>query len=568
MVPPGQWDLYKGGTQQGQGDYPTAFLMDDAGNAYVLGRVFNAATGVDLWLGKTSGTGAGWEWQTDWKTMYPYTPIVKYDSAGNIYMAATIQQFSPITKLVIWVGKFDTTMTLLWELTKAGSGNSGDYPTDIAVDASGRLYVLGNIYNNNNDIWFGTTITGSYWNCDLTVNGTADADDYSRTFSVDASGNTYVLGQLINTGTAYDVWLAKKAPDGIDWQWAITRDGTANGNDTAQFLVVKDSDAYVLGQLDDTGTSSDIWLGKTSDGIDWQWSITHSGVGWSGDSPAALFVDDSGNAYVTGNVYNNPNYNIWLGKTTDGSTWLWDLTKGGTAGSAYCTALVVDGSGNAYVLGYAQDTGTDSDIWLGKTITGTYWNWDITKNGTADNYDYPVGLKVDNAGNAYVLGCITNSGDNQDIWLGKTTDGAAWQWDIVKAGNAHLSDGPVAWGKDNAGNIYVLGTLIETAGDCNIWFAKYNDSAPGKLVYEVTKDGPVHLYDNAVNFAVDRAGNAYVFGLLLTRERGYDIWLGQYGPNGGAPLREIIKSGEEEDNIFQLIPLQSGWLLGEIMLIA
>jgi hypothetical protein len=212
------------------------------------------------------------------------------------------------------------------------------------------------------------------------------------------------------------------------------------------------------------------------------------------------------------------------------------------------------------------NTDTNNDIWLGKTITGTYWDWDISANGSdqaSESGDYAAALSVDSSGNAYVLGQVQNLDTGSDIWLGKASNGA-WEWAVTKTGTANNSlDAQVAWAHDASNNIYILGQVVDISseGRTNIWFAKYN--ASGTLVYEAQKDGPVHLHDNSVNFALDKSGNAYVFGTLITRDRGRDIWLGKYGPTSGVPLWEINKSGSEDDAIFDLIPLQSGWRLGE-----
>lgn len=220
------------------------------------------------------------------------------------------------------------------------------------------------------------------------------------------------------------IWLGKTT-DCISWQWSITRNDTANNADYAVSLALDDSgNVYVLGHGYGSGTGIDIWLGKTTDGISWQWSITQTS---SQDDYARALVISGTDAYVLGEVYTVNSRDIWLGKTTDGIAWQWAITQAGTGNANDSAVALVVSGGNAYVLGNIVDSGSDYKIWLGKTTDGLNWQWSIAKSGTALTSDTRgVALNVDSSGNAYVLGQVCDMVVGTDIWLAKTTDGAAW----------------------------------------------------------------------------------------------------------------------------------------------
>jgi len=133
--------------------------------------------------------------------------------------------------------------------------------------------------------------------------------------------------------------------------------------------------------------------------------------------------------YVFGTVISpSSGADIWLGRTNaSGTAWDWNLAKSGAGDSADSSLdFVVDVSGNAYVLGQLDNglPGSGRDIWLGKCITGTYWNWTVTKSGFGSNTDTPHSFVLNtSSGAAFVLGQVANTGANFDIWLGRPNPG-------------------------------------------------------------------------------------------------------------------------------------------------
>jgi hypothetical protein len=140
--------------------------------------------------------------------------------------------------------------------------------------------------------------------------------------------------------------------------------------------------------------------------------------GGSGDDDAmGLAVDGSGNAYVTGGTSsslggntNAGSFDVFLTKYTSGGTRSW-LTQFGTSADEEGNGVAVDGSGNAYVTGYATGSlaGTNAgkqDAFVAKVDASGARGWTSQ-----------FGTSADDAGKAVAVD------SNGDVVVGGFTDG-------------------------------------------------------------------------------------------------------------------------------------------------
>jgi hypothetical protein len=165
--------------------------------------------------------------------------------------------------------------------------------TALAIDGLGNVYVSG--YSGGSDTNFDYATIKYYPNGDMAwvrrYNGTANWDDAAYDIAVDDSGNVFVTG---GGGSIYGDYLTIKYYPNGDTAWVRTYKGQEFSNDEAHALAVDDSgNAFVTGQSIFDWDLDYITIKYTPNG-DTAWVRKHSGMAW------ALAIDDSGNIYVTG----------------------------------------------------------------------------------------------------------------------------------------------------------------------------------------------------------------------------------------------------------------------------
>ena len=157
------------------------------------------------------------------------------------------------------------------------------------------------------------------WGAHVAASGSTDS---IMGIEMDAHGHTYVCGYFYNTATFGNTTL------------------TSSGN-------------------------HDIFVGRLSNGA-WDW-VQRAGGG-SSDQCNDIAVDDGGNVTITGHFYssNNANfggqtlngqggYDIFIARLDSSGNWQWAKSAGGSS-SDYGRGVAVDNSGNAYLTGEYYNT--------------------------------------------------------------------------------------------------------------------------------------------------------------------------------------------------------------------
>src|SRR3989304_8951188 len=131
-------------------------------------------------------------------------------------------------------------------------------------------------------------------------NGPGDSSDYASAITVDGSGNVYVTGYSTGSGTYYDYATIKYYSNG-DTAWVRRYNGPGNGYDEAYAIAVDGSgNVYVTGQSIGSGTYNDYATIKYYSNGDTAWVRRYNGPGNVDDVAYAIAVDGSGCVYVTG----------------------------------------------------------------------------------------------------------------------------------------------------------------------------------------------------------------------------------------------------------------------------
>ena len=332
---------YSGPGGEGQGN---AIAVDAAGNVYVTGAVAMCQNPAYATIKYDS---AGHQ---QWVATYGNgeATAIAVDGSGNVYVTgysagvyATIK-YNPVGEQQ-WVA--------LGPLN--GSPNS---PQAIAIDGFGNVYVTA----MTGDLDYGTIKYNSagqqQWLA--TYNGPMNGWDEARGIAVDGSGNVYVTGQSEGLGSRRDYATIKYNPSGQE-QWVARYNGPGNDWDGAEAIALDGSgNVYVTGESVGSGTLFDYATIKYDSSGQQQWVARYDGPSNSWDTARAIALDASNNVYVTGSSLANGGTDYATIKYNGIGHEEWVVRYAGSkAGSDDAFAIAVDSSSNVYVTG---ESGTNN----------------------------------------------------------------------------------------------------------------------------------------------------------------------------------------------------------------
>jgi hypothetical protein len=350
-------------------DLGTGIAVDARGRAYVVGygnstnvpttRGAYAEIPFDSWnsfLARLSPDGSALDYAT---YVGGYTllgrPNVAVDHTFSAYVAGEISS----SRFSATPGAFDATHNgqsdvFVAKLNSSGSGvvywtyvggTLIDYPTGVAVDAAGNVYVTGQTQSSNFPTTagaFDTTLDGGYDGFVLKLNAAGSALEYSTYLgggevdvvngvALDASGHVYVTGQTQSTNfpvssnafdpthnggpfNGYDAFVAKLNPRGSALDYSTFLGG--NGWDYGRAIAVDVlGNAYVTGETSSTdfppvravqssygGGISDVFVTKLNGNGSALIYSTYLGGTDNQESAACVAVDHTFNAYVGGHT--------------------------------------------------------------------------------------------------------------------------------------------------------------------------------------------------------------------------------------------------------------------------
>ena len=346
-------------------DYGYTLAVDQNGNTYVggFGNGDNPAT-FDIFVLKYDSNGNRvWtqRWTSPITNYSAYAYSIAVDNQGNVF--TTGFESDGFTDGEFITLKFNSSGALQWATPYNGSTSSIDYANHIVVDSDGNSYITGwsGGANNLHDM---TTIKYDPDGKELWVkryNGSADDNDYAYWLALDGSGNVYVAGQSVETGSDNDITTIKYAPNG-DEIWVRHYDGPAHGYDAGQAIAVDaDGNAYVTGNHT-IATGLECVTLKYSAAGDLLWTASFNGPDASGGVFISIALDDTASAYVTGFVFSGgAGDSATVKYDTNGIEQWAQLYDGPGHSSDGAYAIAVDNNHNVAIAGYSTGAGTDYD---------------------------------------------------------------------------------------------------------------------------------------------------------------------------------------------------------------
>ncbi len=390
-------------------DAAYALAVDRSGNVYVAGSSQGDGTDYDYVVVKYDAAGRQL-WHARYngpENSFDSVEAMAVDASGNVYVTgasdANTMGYNYITI------KYGPDGNQKWIASYNGPDNANDLAYALALDGSGNVYVTGTSVGTDTYYDY-ATIKYAPNGTQLWVaryNGPADGSEHAYALVVDAAGNTYVTGAS-GTADGFSDYETVKYDAAGNQVWAVPYNGPANNYDYAQAIALDSSgNVYVTGYSYGAGTDFDYATIKYSPAGNQLWAKRYDGLTNYADYAASLAVDNLNNIYVTGySSGNNTGFDYATVKYNSGGSPLWVARYDGPShGADYAASLAVDDSGNAYVTGNskAPDSGDDFATVKYDTASGSQL-WVLRYNELAAGADIAYACAVDKAGNVYVAG--------------------------------------------------------------------------------------------------------------------------------------------------------------------
>jgi hypothetical protein len=419
-----------------------------------------------------------------------------------------------------------------WVARYNGPGNLDDGGHAIAGDNSGNVYVTGGSHGSGTDLDYGTIKYNSagaqQWVA--RYNGPGNGWDRAAAIAVDSSANVYATGQSLGSGTGFDYATVKYDSAGQE-QWVARYNGPGNGEDDAVAIASDSSgNVYVTGVSLGSGTGSDYATIKYDSVGQEQWVARYNGPGNGHDDAEAIAVDSSGNVYVTGRSLGSGGYFDYATVKYDSAgqeQWVARYNGPGN-GHDDAEAIAVDSSGNVYVTGGSAGSDGLADYATVKYDSAGQEQWVARYNGPR-----AWAIALDGPGNVYVTG--ESEGDRHtgiDYATIKYSSGGEEQWVARYNGSGSGYDRAEAIAIDSSGNVYVTG---QSVGSRHTGFdyatVKYDAAGQQQWAARYTGAGNSGEGEEAQGIVVDGSGNVYVTGASLGSGTGYDYATIKYVQN-------------------------------------
>ena len=433
--------------------------------------------------------------------------------------------------LVLLLGLVGHAQVAEWVHRYPGYGPSGAY--DIAVDNAGNVYVTGwgNYPSRSADFLTikyndaGDTLWVRYYD------GGANFYDFATALAIDDSGNVYVTGRSIASGSDYDIATVKYNNAGVE-QWAARYDGPMNSDDEAYDVVLDDAgNVYVTGVASATPGAHYITIKYESTG-DTAWTALYGGPDGMGCVANALALDASGNVYVTGSGFSMGTANDFATVKYDSQgNEEWVATYNGLTAYADDEANDIEVvSGYIYVTGESENASFNPDCFTIKYNSAGDTVWTARYDGSANAYDRGYALDVDDSANVFVTGVSFDTYTQSDYMTIKYNSSGLIDWQARYNGPDSAADQASAIARDSQGNIYVTGRSYASGPytpENDYLTVKYNSS--GVEQWNARYDGTGHTQDYAHAIAVDNAGYVYITGESIGTTSYEDVVTIKYG---------------------------------------
>jgi len=348
------------------------------------------------------------------------------------------------------------------------------------------------------------------------VTGTgSNSADYGNNIAFDKQNNVYVAGYIQNSGSTYDYFLIKYTPAG-NTIWSKTYNGTGNNWDLILSLFVDDfGNAYVTGFSKWSNAGDDCVTVKYDSSGNLKWvKVYDYGYNLS-DRGRIVKVDNNQNVYVAGESFYSEQYMDYLLIKYDSlGTQKWARRFRGDWYNNYLKDMVLDKSGNIYVTGNYFKLGIGM---VGMTIKyspngDSLWSRGYNYNSFSNDL---LSIAVDSIGNVCVTGsAYDNVNHNTTLITLKYDSLGVLQWAKSYQNNTtSFTDYGSCIGVDKYNYIYVTGyTAVGPDNVSNRDYLTIRYKPNGDTSWVRKYNGTGNNFDTPYKLTIDKQCNVFVTG--------------------------------------------------------
>lgn len=286
---------------------------------------------------------------------------------------------------------------------------------------------------------------------------------------------------------------------------------------------------YISGYFKNSTTLRDYVLIKydLNGNVVWQRTFDYSS---KNDRALAITVDNAGNIYLTGEATSALNgSDIVTRKYDTNGNLLWSVAKNGSANADdKGLGITVDNSGDVYVCGYVSNTGTGKDFAVIRYNSSGVEQYTYAKNGTA-NGDDAANAIVSFGNRLYITGSVNNAGKGADIYITRlSSNNANVNWSVTENGDINMDDQGLDI-KVQGNDVLVCGGIFNSFTKQDYFFAKYNATNGGTNF--VKQYDAFNGDDFATSLVLD-ASNTYAIVGLAQKGTNYEYHTAKYNNAG------------------------------------
>ncbi len=361
-------------------------------------------------------------------------------------------------------------------------------------------------------------------------------NEFVADVAFDDEGNTYMTGSVFQTGESENIFTIKIGPDGSE----VFRDsynGAYNGSDVPYGIhVASDGYLYVTGRTQIDAAAYTVVTIKYSPTGTREWAYTYPFPSLESAQGNSVVTDDSGNVYVGGSVEGTgttSGQDLLVLKLDSMGNHLDELLLTQVSGQTDdCYDIAVGSDGNVYLTAFSFASAQDGyEVLVMKIDPALNIFWLGHINGTDNSLnEFPVDLIVDSSNNVHVLARIQNNNTGTDFATVKlnTLGQELWREEFDAGDDQDIPEDMVL---DDQGNVYVTGRARRVSGGGYNDFAIIKYNSDGMEQWTSYYDGPNNLDDDPVGIALGD-GDVWVCGESNRTGSNFEFIVTQFDATG------------------------------------